>query len=267
MTTPLAHGQGTQTPRQRRAFTAWMAVLAILVGVLFAAVTLLTLAVWIGGGRSETNPVVDLAFFGLGGVLVAGGLVTQVRAPERHDAGFQQAATGLVALALAGLAGDRIEPLWGGLVFLAALLLGTLMHPRRRGLAPAVRPPHRGLLAAAVAAAIPACLYAATMLNLARSAGPSCFAGQCARGDRYAEAAALALAVVAVLVLAALRPTGWRLAAGSAAVAAAIVGAASVALPDVAGSLGVAWGLAVLAWAATVVVLAARIQRRTADHP
>jgi hypothetical protein len=44
----------------------------------------------------------------------------------------------------------------------------------------------------------PALAYAAALLGAARGAGLSCFLGQCAGGDRLAEAGALAIAVVAV---------------------------------------------------------------------
>jgi hypothetical protein len=102
------------------------------------------------------------------------------------------------------------------------------------------------------------------MLDLARSAGPSCFAGQCATGDRYAEAAALAVAVVAVGLLASLRTPGWRLAAWSAGIAATILGCASVALPDVPGSTGAPWGVVVVVWGVLVVASAEWETRRAA---
>jgi hypothetical protein len=100
------------------------------------------------------------------------------------------------------------------------------------------------------------------MLGLARSAGPSCFAGQCAGGDRFAEAAALAIALVAIGLLASARTPGWRLAAWAAGVAASIFGVASVALPDVPGSIGVPGGLLVVAWGVLVVASAEWDTRR-----
>lgn len=248
---------------RHRGFTALIAVMTALVAVLFTATTVLTLGLWLADpAYEETNPVVDLGFFALGTVLVAGGLVTQLRTPERHLAGLQQAFLGVLALAIAGLLGGRVEPLGGGVVLLVAISLAVRLHPGRGAL---IRPGARlnvPVAALSVVALAPALAYAATMLDLARSAGPSCFAGQCARGDRYAEAAALSVAVVAVGLLASVRTPGWRLAAWSAGIAAAMFGCASVALPDVVGSAGATWGGAAVAWAALVVAAAEADKQR-----
>lgn len=87
--------------------------------------------------------------------------------------------------------------------------------------------------------------------------------GQCARGDRYAEIAALAVAVALVALLASARTGGWRVAALSAGVAAAILGLASVALPDVTGSVGWAWGALAVVWGVMVVAAADWRMRQT----
>jgi uncharacterized membrane protein YidH (DUF202 family) len=250
------------TQDRRRVFAAWAAVLALALGVLFVGVTVLTLALWFSDpGYAETNPVVDLGFFALGAVVVASGIGLQVGAPERHVAGLQQAIVGLGALGVAGLAGDRIEPLGGALVLLAAVGVLVVLHPARRSL---VRPGERpsllvGLVAAVIA--VPAVLYATAMLDLALASGPSCFLGECARGDRYAEMAALAVAVAILGVLAGLGAPGWRQSAWSAAVAAALVGLASIALPQVAGSLGTAGGALAVAWAVLLAAAAERVAR------
>lgn len=95
------------------------------------------------------------------------------------------------------------------------------------------------------------------------AAGPSCFLGQCAHGDRYAEAAALALGIVAVALLAAVRPPGWRLPAWSVAAAAVVLGGASLAFPGEVGSLGTAGATATVAWGVTLAAVAEREHRRT----
>ena len=249
----------------RRGFTAVMVVLTALVVVLFTATTGLTLGMWLADpAYEETNPVVDLGFFALGTVLVGGGLVTQLRAPERHLAGLQQALLGVLALSIAGLLGDRIEPLWGGAVLLLAISLAVLLHPGRRRLirpGAGLSPP---IAVLAVVGTAPALAYAAAMLDLARSAGPSCFAGQCARGDRYAEAAALAMALVAISLLASARTPGWRLTAWGVGIAASILGCASVALPDVPGSIGAPWGVVAAVWGGLLVASAEWVTRSAA---
>jgi hypothetical protein len=240
-----------------RGFTRSIVVLAALVVVLFTATTGLTLGLWLADPvYEETNPVVDLGFLALGTVLVGGGLTTQLRAPERHLAGLQQAFIGVLALAIAGLLGDRVEPLVGGIVLLLAIALAGLRHPGRAAL---LRPGARmsaPIAALSVVGIAPALAYAAAMLDLARSAGPSCFAGQCARGDRYAEAAALAMAIVAISLLASASTPGWRLTAWGVGIAAATFGFVCVALPDVPGSVGATWGAVVVVWGVFVVASA-----------
>ena len=247
-----------QTMGARRvAFAVWVTILSLLVGIVFVGVTALTVGIWIADpSYTETNPVVDLGFFALGAVLIGAGFFSQLRAPDRYLAGLQQAFISLLALAVAGLVGDRVEPLWGGLILVAAVAIAAALHPARSEL---LRPgtglsaPLAGL---SLVAAIPAIVYAERMRAVARAAGPWCFAGKWARGDRFAEMAALAVAVVLVALLASARTGGWRVPAWSAGVAAAIPGVASVAVPDVTGSVGSIWGALAVVWGVMVVVAA-----------
>jgi hypothetical protein len=94
------------------------------------------------------------------------------------------------------------------------------------------------------------------MLVLARHAGPSCFFGRCPYGDRLAEMAALALAIVLVGILATLKTPGWRVAARSAGASAVILGLASIMLPDAPGALGQAWGALTVTWGVLFIVVA-----------
>jgi hypothetical protein len=248
----------------RVAFTVWVAILSLLVGLMFIGVTVVTIGTWLADpSRGETNPVVDLCFFALGGVLIGAGLVIQLRAPERHVAGLQQGVIGLLALAVAGLLGDRVEPLWGGVILLGATSIAVGLHPARGALLRAGAGLSAPLATLALLAAIPAIQHAERMLELARQAGPSCFMGQCARGDRFAEMAAVAIATVLVALLASARTGGWRVSAWSAGVAAAILGMASIALPDVTGSVGWAWGALAAIWGVLVVSAAEWQMRRT----
>jgi hypothetical protein len=137
---------------------------------------------------------VDLSFLALGGVLLTTGLASQIRTPS--IAGLQQAVLALVALSVAGWLGGRVEPFIGPLVLLVAAAPLVVLHPDRRRLLAPGPAASRPLVAMTVVAVGPAAVYAADMLGRARAAGPSCFLGQCVQGDRYAEAAALTLAVV-----------------------------------------------------------------------
>jgi len=162
----------------------------------------------------------------------------------------------VLALSIAGLLGDRIEPLWGGVFLLLAIALAAILHPGRRTLTRRGAGLSAPIAILSLVGTVPAFAYAAPMLGLAQTAGPSCFAGQCARGDRFAEAAALALALVAIGLLAGARTPGWRLAAWAVGIAASILGSASVVLPDVAGSVGTIWGVLVVCWGALVAASA-----------
>jgi hypothetical protein len=249
-----AEGPSVAPARPRRAFTLWVTILALLIGTLFVTTLALGLAMWLADpSYEETSPVVDLGFFALGGVIVGSGLVAQLRGPERHIAGLQQALLGLLALALAGLLGDRVEPLMGGLILLGATAIAAALHPASSALLRRRPVESVPLAAMALVAALPAVSYAARMLAMARDAGQSCFLGQCARGDRFAEMAALTIALVLVALLASTRTSGWRLSAWSAGIAAATVGVASLLLPDVPGSVGPGWGVLTVIWGFLVV--------------
>lgn len=232
--------------------------------LLFVAVTALTLLVWFAEpSAAPTNPVLDLAFFTLG-VVLAAGFASQVRG--REPAGVLQALVAAGALAGAGLMGQRIEPAVGGLVLVGAAVVLGLLPPRPRWQLVT----HRGRIPLAVAAAlaaVPAGMYAADMLRSAAAAGPSCFLGRCATGDRPAEAAAVALTTVLLVVVAAIGVRGWLLCAWSSGLAAVLLGIVSIVLPDELGSLGRATAVMALVWGAAVVVAGVDSQRRSGRRP
>jgi hypothetical protein len=235
----------------------WAATLTVLLGTLFAGLTALTVGLWATDpSYVETNPVVDLAFFALGGVLVTGGFASQI-AHRPPVAGLQQAVLALTALTAAGWLGGRIEPAIGGLVLLLATVPLVVLHPDRRQLVSPGVGGSRALTAVAAALAVtPAVVYGWGLLVEARAAGASCFLGQCARGDRYAEAAALAFALVLVALLAARQPRGWLLPAWSAGTAAVVFGAASLLWPTETGAVSGGWAMATVAWGGALVVIA-----------
>jgi hypothetical protein len=236
-------------------FFAWAAILSLLLGLTFIGVTILTLGLWLAHRNPATTPVTDLGFFALGAIITTG-LIVQLRAPERHIAGLQQAVIGLIALGVAGLIGGRVEPLTGAGLFLAATALLVALHPARRAFFMVGPRPSATLAALALLAAPPAIAYAAMMLDQARQAGPSCFLGRCAAGDRFAEMAAVAIAIVAIGLLAAARPEGWRVTAWSAGTGAVLVGAASLVWPELPGTLGQTAGALAVLWGVLFVAVA-----------
>jgi hypothetical protein len=258
---PPRSSRGRARPRRDRGRVVWAATLTLLLGLLFTGLTVLTVALWATDpAYVETNPVVDLAFFALGGVLVTGGFASQItRQPS--VAGLQQAVLALTALTAAGGVGGRIEPTIGGLVLLLATVPLVVLHPDRRRLLSVGAGGSRALTALAVLAVAPAAVYGSELLAQARASGASCFLGQCARGDRYAEAAALAFAVVLVALLTASKPSGWLLPAWSAGTAAGVVGLASLLWPAETGAMSAGWAVATMVWGAAVITLA-HAQRR-----
>jgi hypothetical protein len=261
---PAPFAPAARRAKHGRLRAVWAAVLALLLGLLFTGLTAVTITLWATDPTyAETNPVVDLAFFALG-TMAAAGFASQIRG--RHVAGLQQALLALVALAAAGWLGGRIEPFTGPLVLLAAAIPLVLSHPdRRRLLAPGAGF-GRALAVLAVIAAVPAALYAAEMLDRARAAGPSCFLGQCVQGDRYAEAAALAIAAVLVAGLTSLRTAGWLLPAWSAGAAAVALGTVSLVLPAEGGALPGTWAVAAVIWGGAFVATA-HAQHLTPTRP
>lgn len=105
------------------------------------------------------------------------------------------------------------------------------------------------------------------MLVQARQAGPSCFFGRCAYGDRLAEMAALAFAIVAVGMLASLKPAGWRFTAWSVGAAGVILGAASIMLPELPAALGRIGGMLAMAWGILFIAGAEREAHSTSEVP
>ncbi|MGB8643600.1 MAG: hypothetical protein WCF84_00040 [Anaerolineae bacterium] len=243
------------------AFFVWAAILSLFFGVTFIGVTLLTIGMWLANQNPATTPVGDLSFFALGAIITGAGVVVQLRTPKRHLAGLQQALIGLLALTVAGVIGARDEPWVGGLLFFLMAAVLAALHPARRELfkrGAGLSAP-RAVLSLLVA--LPALVYAANMLVLARQAGPSCFLGQCAHGDRFAEMAATTVAIVLVGLLSALKTPGWRVPAWSSGAAAIILGLASIALPDAPGSLGRVWGALAVTWGVLFVALTEREAR------
>lgn len=243
-------------------FRVWAAVWSVVIAVTFLGVTVLTLALWLTDpGYTETTPVGDLSFFALGAIIGVG-LACQLGQAGQRIAGLQQAGVGILSLGVAGVLGARIEPAVGAVLLLLIVAVLVFLHPARRDIfapGPGIDAP---VLALSVLAGVPAIGYAARMLGLAAEAGPSCFLGQCARGDRFAEMAAATIAIVLVGGLAGFKTPGWRLPLWSAGVGAILIGFSSIALTDVPGSLGLGWGSFAVIWGVLLIVIGQRRGRR-----
>lgn len=236
-------------------FRVWAAVWSTGVVVTFTGVTVLTVAMWLTDpDYTETAPVGDLSFFVLGAIIGVG-LASQLRRADQRIAGLQQAGIGILSLGVAGVIGARIEPAVGAVLLLLVVAVLVILHPARREISapgPGIDVP---VLAFSVLAGVPAIGYAVSMLDLAAKAGPSCFFGQCASGDRFAEMAAATIAIVLVGGLAGFKTPGWRLPLWSAGAGAVLIGSTSIALTDVPGSLGLGWGSLAVIWGVGLIVI------------
>ena len=217
---------------------------------------------WFETGDRLVHRVHDLGYGIWAGILVAVGYLSQLRAPERRIAGFQQAALALVGQAIAvtlSRDGPFLLFLFGFAVLTA--ILGWL-HPAReqvieRG------PPSVPLLVLAIAAAIPLTMYALDMTELQRTGVPT---DTHVAERHWSTMAALALSIWLVAAQAGLRTPGWRIPAWSAGLAAAVFGVASMVFPAYPGSVGTTWGLVALLGGAVFIALAEWTYRRESSR-
>ena len=202
------------------------------------------------------NQVLDVGWGAVFGVILPLGLLAQLRRPERRIAGIQQTSLVAAALALAGAAGESwwYLLLAAGVAGASAALLA--LHPARRTFLVRDRHPQPALLALAAAAAVPALVYAWRMSSAARRDLPP--ADAVSNGlHHWTVMAALALLAFLLVLLAALRTGGWRIAAISASIAAGAWSISCLLAPTgAAGSEGHGWAWAVLAWALATVAAA-----------
>ena len=211
----------------------------------------------------ERNQVLDVGWGAVFGVVLPLGLLSQLRCPERRIAGVQQTSVVALALALAGAAGES----WWYLV-LAAGVAGVsavlvVLHPARQTFRARGRQPERTMLALAAVAAGPALVYVWRTASAQRRDLPP--ADAVSNGlHHWTVMAALALLVLLLVLLAALRTSGWRIPAISASLAAGAWAISCLLAPTAAaGSEGHAWACAVLAW--SLVTFAAAVWPRTRE--
>src|SRR2546425_2235940 len=202
--------------------------------------------------RSPQHRVHDLTFaflLGTAGV----GLLAQLRNPSRNPAGQVMAMLPLVALALvASLTNASVLQLpW--IAVGAVTLLATGLHPTGRGLFGSfeLSRASRPMVVLVAAAAVPLLADAIASAGLQRGV-----ADEHAALGHYGFMAAFAVTVVAVGLLASLRPDGWWLPAWVAGVLAALLGLVSLVFPDVESGLPPLWAVAAIVWGVAFVAVA-----------
>ena len=250
-----------------RSRTTWLKGVALLVALASLTINfgLIDLVDGFTGYVDQArNQILDVGWGAVFGVILPLGLLSQLRRPERRIAGIQQTAVAASALALAGAAGQRgwYLALAGGIAGVSAVLLA--LHPARHTFLS--RGPHLepAMLGLATVAAGPVLVYAWRMASAQRRDLPP--ADAVSNGlHHWSVMAALALLVLLLMLLAAVRTSGWRIPALSASIAAGAWAISCLLAPaSAAGSEGHAWAWAALAWA--VATLTAAAWPRTRDR-
>jgi hypothetical protein len=225
----------------RIAFT----VITVLLGVLtsFGAISLVT--GWFEGGERLIHRVHDIGTGILGAILLAPAYLAQVRSPERRIAALQQALVGLVTLVAAMFLAMDFAPEVAGFALGFAVLLAVLvaLHPARDRLWRAGRISVPSAVIVALAA-VPLVAYAIHMGRLERLGAPT---DPHIVEHHWTTMAAVAVGILLVGALAALRTEGWRIPAWCAGLGAVVFGTASVTFPGYAGSVGPGRGAAAIA--------------------
>ena len=236
-------------PSRRVAFTAWAVVLVLVFGVGLFGLTSLVLA-WFASVEGAAGPVTDLGYGSLVGIILTGGVLSQLRAPERKIAAMQQAVLVIPALIIgSAIAGDA-QNLLPALILVPSLGILLALHPAREEFLRRDVSVSPALLIVTIAGGIPLLAYALHMGEQARELN-----GPPHHVQRLSTMAAMAIAILLTGLLAALKTRGWRIPAWSAGSAALVFGLASMAFPDHPGAEGRWW--AALAIAGGVLFIAA----------
>ncbi|MGH2656554.1 MAG: hypothetical protein ACRDIZ_07645 [Actinomycetota bacterium] len=250
---------------RRITFYAVIALLLANIGGLFWKVNLFWFFAWLPEDFLERLYASQLEFDRIGGsfaphvvhylalsashVMVLFGLALQLRRPRTRVAPIWQAAGGLflsiltLPLALVSVGPSQIPP--AVLPAMALVVTAALLHPGN----PVRKPPKpadplmTGLWAIAV---IPAALLTIAQVRLELngvSADPHW------RGLHYHIMAEYGVHVVLVGLLGASALSGWRYSAWSASFMVALLGVGFIVYPDLSGSQGTGWGVAMITWA------------------
>ena len=227
-------------------------------------------------------------------------LLAQVRRPETKVAQMYQVLIAIGLLTITTIIVDRvIDPIVIAFMILPPVIFA--LHPNRAELLRPSTHANRTLMAMALIAAVPLVFDATVQFRIGveatRIAKPifedlenrpnltedeferelNAATRQATDSPEKAEEAAhyfhwsamgaFDLIVAALAFLAALRPTGWRLAAWSAGLSAVLFGAASIANPGDASAINAYWSVFAIAWGIGFIVIAEITKRESAPSP
>jgi hypothetical protein len=212
--------------------------------------------------REPHHRVHDLTFAFLLGTAVVG-MVAQLRSPSKQVANQLMALVPFVGLVLATALTNAWVLSIPWVVVGASTLLAATLHPAGPNLfrSLGVSRLNRVMLVLVLVAAGPLLAFAFTNIALQR-AGPS----DHALLGHYGYLAAYGFTVIAVGLVASLRPDGWRLTAWVAGVLPVLLGLVSVVFSDVDSSLGLVWALAAIAWGGMFLATAELARRPTEER-
>lgn len=183
------------------------------------------------------------------------GILAQLRRPAKNVAGMATALIPWTALLLAAvLSGDPRVILSAERVAVAALtVIVALLHPTGRAFfrSFSISRVNWVMIALVGIAAVPLVAYASTNITLQKTVTDSH-----AEMGHYGFMAAFGFTVIAVGLLASLRPVGWRLTAWVAGLLPTLLGVTSMIYPDAASSLSPVWALAAMAWGVVFIAAA-----------
>lgn len=173
---------------------------------------------------------------------------------------FILAFVGVVLLSASGILALSDWASIGLILVLTAAV--AAFHPSRDRLRDGLRVDRlsRPLAVLAVVAAIPLLAYAANQLSLQRTAVPPGATDAFAEhvlDFHFGDMAVAAVLILALALVASLRPVGWLLPATTAGFLAIVLGLASVLFPGLASSVGVLWGGVAIVWGLAFVAVAA----------
>lgn len=195
------------------------------------------------------------------------GVLAQLRRPEENGAGMLMALIPVTGLLLAAVLSRDVDAVvrFNPLRYAAAVtVVAALLHPAGRAFfgSFSVARVNWMMLALVGIAAVPLLAFASTNIRLQRTvADMHAFTGH------YGFVAAFAFTVIAVGLLASLRPAGWKLTAWVAGLLPALLGVTSVLYQDTTSSLGLVWALAAIAWGVAFVAAAALTKDAAAGSP
>lgn len=242
--------QGTAKPFKIAAIIA-----AVLLGVLsFSLVSLAT--AWFGIEERAGHEVHDLSWGILGGLILTGALVLQIKDPGDKVATMQAFVLTVSIMSIVLAIADP-SPLI--LVFLGVTALLVYLHPARSRLVELGEGWQPVLAGLAIIGAIPLMIYALDQIDIQRLDIADDLHWE---EGHFGQMAAWAVAMPALALLTARRTPGWIWVARGAALGTLLMGLISLIYPDNLSSLGTAWGTAAVV-GALVFAVAAEMDARS----